>query len=154
MAPSPEISTPKQYLTEVLKRDDLIQGEELQVGYFSAFVATVEGLEESGLSKIAVLFKDGGVYLFSGEYKAGPNEKDFESIFYKTVESFRSMTADDMRVISNQKIRVVMANPGDTYSKIATYTPIGVGGEEILRLLNGHYPNGEPRAGDLVKVVE
>ena len=154
MAPSPEISTPKQYLTEVLKRDDLIQGEELQVGYFSAFVATVEGLEESGLSKIAVLFKDGGVYLFSGEYKAGPNEKDFESIFYKTVESFRAMTADDMRVISNQKIKVVMANPGDTYSKIATYTPIGVGGEEILRLLNGHYPNGEPRAGDLVKVVE
>ncbi len=154
MAPSSEISTPKQYLTDVLKRDDLIDGKELQVGYFSAFVATVKGADDPGLSKIAVLFKDGGVYLFSGEYKAGPNQEEFENIFAKTLESFRSMTADDMRVISNQKIKVVMANPGDTYSNMATYTPIGVGGEKILRLLNGHYPNGEPRAGDLVKVVE
>ena len=154
MSPSTEVSTPEQYLTDVLKRDDLIEGELLQVGYMSAFVATVKGSGKSGLSKIAVLFKDGGVYLFSGEYKAGPNQKDFAEVFYKTIGSFRSMTADDMRVISNQRIKVIMANPGDTFSKMATHTPIGVGGEKILRLLNGHYPNGEPRAGDLVKVVE
>ena len=154
MASSSEATTPEQYLRGVLKRDDLVQGEEIQVGRFSAFVATVKGSGEAGLSKISVLFKDGGVYLFSGEYKVGPNQENFEELFYRTIASFRSMTVEDMRLISTQRIKVVMANPGDTYSKIATYTPIGVGGEEILRLLNGHYPNGEPRAGDLVKVVE
>jgi len=48
----------------------------------------------------------------------------------------------------------VMANPGDTYAKMAAYSPIGRGGEGILRLINGDHPNGEPRAGDFVKIVE
>ena len=154
MAPSSRVSTPEQYLTEVLKRDDLTEGEELRVGYFSAYIATVESLDESGIGKIAVLFKDGGIYLFAGEYKSGSNQDSFEEKFYETVKSFRGMTADDMRLISDQKIRVVLATPGDTYSKMASYTPIGLGGEGVLRLLNGHHPNGEPRAGDFVKVVE
>ena len=37
---------------------------------------------------------------------------------------------------------------------MASYSPIGKGSEGTLRLINGDHPNGEPRAGDLVKIVE
>jgi len=31
---------------------------------------------------------------------------------------------------------------------------IKVDGEETLRVINGHHPRGEPRAGDLIKVIQ
>ena len=46
-----------------------------------------------------------------------------------------------------------MANPGDTYAKLARTVPIRQNAEQLLRVMNGHYPNGEPRAGDLIKLV-
>ena len=154
MAPSSGVSTPEEYVTEVLKRDDLEDGEQFLVGYYPAFIAKVKPIKENTLSKIAVVFKDGGIYLFTGDYSEGMDQQAFEENFLSTVQSFRALRAEDMRLISNQKIRVVMANPGDTYAKMAAYSPIGRGGEGMLRLINGDHPNGEPRAGDFVKIVE
>ena len=154
MAPSSEVSTPEEYVTEVLKRDDLEDAEQFLVGYYPAFMAKAKQIKENSLSKIAVVFKDGGIYLFTGEYRDGTDQQAFEDNFLATVQSFRALSAEDMRLISDQKIRVVMANPGDTYAKMAAYSPIGRGGEGILRLINGDHPNGEPRAGDFVKIVE
>ena len=139
-------------MTEVLKRDDLERGEQLLVGYYPAFIARAKPVKENTLSKIAVVFKDGGIYLFTGDYGEGTDQQVFEENFLATVQSFRALSAEDMRLISNQKIRVVMANPGDTYAKMAVYSPIGRGGEGMLRLINGDHPNGEPRAGDFVKI--
>ena len=154
MAPSSGVSTPEEYVTEVLKRDDLEDGEQFLVGYYPAFIAKAKPIKENTLSKIAVVFKDGGIYLFTGDYSEGMDLQAFEENFLATVQSFRALRAEDMRLISNQKIRVVMANPGDTYAKMAAYSPIGRGGEGMLRLINGDHPNGEPRAGDFVKIVE
>ena len=154
MAASSEVSTPEEYVTEVLKRDDLEDAEQFLVGYYPAFIARAKQIRENSLSKIAVVFKDGGIYLFTGEYRDGTDQQAFEDNFLATVQSFRALSAEDMRLISDQKIRVVMANPGDTYAKMAVYSSIGRGGEGILRLINGDHPNGEPRAGDFVKIVE
>ena len=57
MAPSSEVSTPEEYLTEVLKRDDLEDGEQFLVGYYPAFIARAKPIKENTLSKIAVVFK-------------------------------------------------------------------------------------------------
>ena len=32
--------------------------------------------------------------------------------------------------------------------------PLKVHGEETLRVINGHHPRGEPRAGDYIKLIE
>ena len=70
------------------------------------------------------------------------------------VASFRPMTADDMRLVNRQSIALVEARPGDTYAGLARGVPIRQNAEETLRLINGDYPRGEPRAGDRIKVVE
>ena len=47
-----------------------------------------------------------------------------------------------------------MANPGDTYEELARKVSIKRYPEETLRILNGHHPRGEPRAGDYIKIVQ
>ena len=104
--------------------------------------------------KIAVVYKDGGVYLFNGELGKKGDPEDFETQFRETVLSFRAMTAADLRVINNQKLKVVIAEPGQTYAQLAKGMPAKSYGAEMLRMLNGHYPTGEPLAGDYVKVID
>jgi predicted Zn-dependent protease len=150
-----ETQTPLEYLTKTLRRDDLENGEELQIGPYSGYMADIT-ITSATLQqrKIAVIYKDGGVYLFNGELGAKGDVAIFDQQFRETVMSFRAMTAADLRVINNQKLKIVVAEPGQTYAQLARGIPLKVHGEETLRVINGHHPRGEPRAGDYVKIIE
>ena len=63
-------------------------------------------------SMIAVIFKDGGVYLFKGEAGEGGDAAKFEADFRATVQSFRPMQPGDLKVANNQRIKVIEAKPG------------------------------------------
>ena len=49
---------------------------------------------------------------------------------------------------------MVLADPGDTYAELAQKVSIKSYPEETLRLINGDYPNGEPMAGDYIKIIQ
>ena len=94
------------------------------------------------------------MYLFRGDLGRVGDVEQFGKDFRGTVESFRAMTARDLQVANDQRIKIVMAAPGDTYAKYAKRASIKQFPEETLRVINGQYPRGEPRAGDLIKTVQ
>ncbi len=147
--------TPKEYVIDTLKRDDIVSGEDVKVGDYAGYIAKVD-LAKGNLkaSMIAVIFKDGGVYLFKGEAGEGGDAAQFESDFRATVQSFRPMQPGDLKVANNQRIKVIEAKPGDTYASLAAKSSIKNHPEETLRLLNGDHPLGEPRAGNPIKIVQ
>lgn len=147
--------TPKQYVSDTLKRDDIVSGEDIKVGDYNAYIAKVD-LTKGNLkaNMIAVVFKDGGVYLFKGEAGEGGDAAKFEADFRATVQSFRSMQPGDLKVANNQRIKVIEAKPGDTYASLAAKSSLKNHPEEMLRLLNGDHPLGEPRAGNPIKIVQ
>ncbi len=150
-----EPQSAEQYLLETLRRDDLIDGEEIQVGPFAGYLASIETQGETPLlRKIAVLFKDGEVYVFDGEVKSGGDPVAFEQQFRDMLNSFRPMTADDLRLVNNQSLKLIEAKPGDRYSELAKTASISQHAEETLRVINGHHPRGEPRAGDRIKMIQ
>lgn len=152
--PAGRRQTPEDYLRDTLKRDDLENGEAIEVQGYEAYVAEVEILTgDAQARRIAVLFKDGAVYLFKGELGAVGDPAQFDQQFRETLASFRAMTAADLEDANRQRIEVVMAKPGDTYAALARKSSIKSFPEETLRVINGHYPRGEPRAGDHIKVV-
>ncbi len=154
-SPPEEEQTPEEYLTKTLRRDDLEDGKEIQVGPYSGYIASVKiASGDAKARKIAVIYKDGGVYLFNGELGDKGDPAVFDKQFEETVMSFRAMTATDLRLINNQKLKIVEARPGQTYADLARNIPLKIHGEETLRVLNGHHPRGEPRAGDLIKIIE
>ena len=146
--------TPKQYIEDSLKRDDVKAGESLKIGDYDAYIAKVELKENQTASMIGVVFKDGGAYLFKGEAGENTDPASFEANFRATVQSFRAMVPSDLRVANRQRIKVIEAKPGDTYAALAHKTSIRDHPEETLRLLNGDHPHGEPRAGNPIKIVQ
>jgi len=65
---------------------------------------------------------------------------------------FRAMTAQDRQAARPWTIRTV-AYPKGGFAELAKTSPISRP-EEQLRLINGFYGGGEPKAGQLVKVIE
>ena len=154
-APPDGNQTPEEYLTETLRRDDLENGEEIQVGPYIGYIADVKVASGNAQARmIAVIYKDGGVYLFNGELGPVGDVAVFKKNFEETVASMRAMTGEDLRQINTQKLRIVMAKPGDTYAKLAQRVPLSKYAEETLRLLNGDHPRAEPRAGDPIKIIQ
>jgi predicted Zn-dependent protease len=146
--------SPKQYVLDTLQRDDIASGEELKINDNDAYVAKIDVANTSlEASMLAVIYKDGSVYLFKGELSKG-DVGQFETDFRATLAAFRSMTPGDLKVANSQRIKVVEARPGDSFKRLAQKSSLTRYPEETLRLLNGDYPLGEPRPGDLIKIVQ
>ena len=69
-------------------------------------------------------------------------------------ETFAKMTEDEIAKAKGLRIKVIRFRSGMSYDELANNSPLGRYAEGKLRLLNGHYPVGEPEVGDLIKIVE
>jgi predicted Zn-dependent protease len=67
--------------------------------------------------------------------------------------TFRPLTAADRSAAKPWSLNTVPYRAG-SLPQLARQTPLGDSAEPQLRLLNGVYGGGEPKAGDLVKIVE
>ena len=153
---SKEEQTPEQYVADTLKRaDEVVSGESFTVGGFDAYICNLDIDEGKYAARmIGIIYKDNGVYLFKGDARQGADPEQLAKDLRATMATFRAMTAADLRAANDQRIRVIDARPGDTYASLAKKTSIQKFPEENLRLLNGDHPVGEPRAGDLIKIVQ
>ncbi len=146
--------SPQKYVTDVLKRDDVVGGEELEINGLEAYIGEVDTSGSNvQLGLIGVLYKRDDVFYFKGECGPKGDPESFRKEFRETMEALRSMTQDDLKIANSQRIKVIVAEPGQTFAELALNSPIRNFPEETLRLLNGHHPNGEPRAGDYIKIV-
>ena len=90
----PEPQTPKEYLEETLQRDDLENGELVRAGPYSGYLADIVNPDSQNLRRsIAIIYKDGDIYLFEGENQNQSSTKDFKQQFKIFVTSLRPMTA-------------------------------------------------------------
>ena len=146
--------SPAEYVAEVLKREDVASGQETEINDAPAYVGEIDTSESTGeLQLIAVLYLRRNVFLFKGSCRGTCDAEQFRTQFDATLEGLRPMTADDVNHANSRRIQVVVAEPGQSFADLAMQSPIGDHAEDTLRLMNAHYPNGEPRAGDYVKVV-
>lgn len=67
--------------------------------------------------------------------------------------SFRAMTASERQSVRPWVLRTV-PYPRGGFAELAKRSPLSGNAEQQLRLINGVYGGGEPKAGQLVKVVE
>ena len=64
----PNRMSPKKYVTTVLKRDDLLRGEELEIDGKDAFIGELDiGESNVQLQLIAVLYRGRAAYVVKGE---------------------------------------------------------------------------------------
>ena len=94
------------------------------------------------------------VYTVRGETGPKGDVEQFQKDFMSILQGIRDMRPSDIQQDTTTKIKVIVAKPGQTYQDLANSTSIRSNAVQTLRLLNGDYPRGEPRAGDYIKIVQ
>jgi len=78
-----------------------------------------------------------------------------EREFFSTVESLRRLRGGEASQAQARKIYVRPARYGETFAQLAARSPnAGPYAEQELRLINGIFPTGEPRSGQMIKVLQ
>ena len=144
--------SPENYLRDNLAGFD--QGQRLSSSLGQGYTAVGSlsaGNSQVVLTRVAII--------------AGANQQTFQLIGYgrdrlpnrevvDIARSMRNLNSSEKALAEEQKIRLVTARVGDTFSGYARQSKLTGDAEAQLRLLNGMYPNGEPVPGQQIKIVE
>jgi predicted Zn-dependent protease len=145
--------TIREFLDQKLKAPKLFQSAGLSQAGLSGHTGISPSTNGENRRRVAVLYYGRLAYLFEGEVSNDRNFDTEDAQFLQLIESFRAMKRSERAGKKQQYIAYIQATPGMTYAKLAKQTRIA-DAENQLRLMNGHYPRGEPRAGDWIKTVK
>ena len=105
-------------------------------------------------TRAAVVFLGKSAYLIGGQAKTAGAMQQALAAINATITSFHAMSETERNSARPLTLRVINAPPGATFAELARSSPLGKNAVSYLRLLNGLYPQGEPAAGQALKIVE
>ncbi|MBV1878109.1 MAG: M48 family metalloprotease [Pseudomonadales bacterium] len=150
--------TPKEYLEQKLGMD-IREGREVSVSKLKGFLGIVNRADSPfgpRPMRVAVLYDQRKrlVYILSGAGKHDLRNIADDRNFIKTIFSFDLMNRDDRKIAHKPKLQIVRAEAGVTMEELAEESPITNYALDKLRVMNGLYPDGQPEAGQLIKIVD
>ncbi|MHB1143471.1 MAG: M48 family metalloprotease [Thiobacillus sp.] len=119
-------------------------------GYPAAFAA---GAQQGKPVVAAAVVFNGTQYLIAGMAKDKPAYDRERNALRAAINSFRAITPAERQAARPYVLQLVTAQSGMTMAALARQSPLGTGAESQLRLMNALYPDGEPKPGQLLKIV-
>ncbi len=116
----------------------------------TGLVSSEDGLPDK---RVAAFFQGRKVYLFTGSVEKPKPGVDYDEMFIRSMKTFRP-ALPRARLPDAKRIHYVKANENTTFAQLARYTRLGRYSEDLLRLINGYYPRGEPKPGEWIKIVK
>ena len=120
-------------------------------GYPAAFAA---GAQQGKPVVVAAVVFNGRQYLIAGMTKDTATYERERGALRAAINSFRAITPAERQGIRPHALQLISARPGLTMAALTRQSLPGADAENQLRLLNDLYPDGEPRTGQLLKVVQ
>ncbi len=100
--------------------------------------------------RVAMVTRDNQAFILSGAGRAElPNQE-----FFDVAKSVRRLKPGERKLAEGRNIKLITAKPGDTIASLARRSNLEEYAEDQLRLINGLYPAGEPKAGQRIKIIE
>ncbi|HCO01668.1 M48 family metalloprotease [Methylophaga sp. UBA3613] len=143
--------TPAEFIRDRLNIKDLKNGEPLSTNGLQGYTGLT--VAEGKPVRVAVIYLREQAFIFIATTKSSGDFNKFDPAFRETVMSFHAMRQDEQQFAEAQRIDVVKVDSNDSYSSWAAKTRISNSPIQQLRLLNGDYPNGELKPGQLAKRV-
>lgn len=151
-----ESESPKERLREEIKSKDMRQQKYFTVPGGEGYSAVTRAKTPWGYAdiRVAVVVMGKKAYIFRGFTKEGTDREPYDETFIATAASIRKLSVADMRNAEPLRLRLRTVLAGDDYEQLAKKSPIASYPAQVLRLINGHYPKGQPKTGQRIKVVE
>jgi len=146
--------SPQQYLEQTLKITGYVLPETFSGEDTKGFTAVKPGVAGKPDRRWAVIYYMGAAYVFTAQTTNKALESTYDSKFVTSIKSFRPLKPEDLKVALASSVQYIQATEGMTFEQLAKESPLKKYAEEELRLLNGHYPRGEPKDGEWLKVIQ
>lgn len=100
--------------------------------------------------RVAMVNRDDKAFVITGIGKRVlPNES-----FFQVAKSIRKLKPQERKLAEGRRIKLVKAKSGDTIASLAGKSNLSKYAQEQIRLINGLYPDGEPKAGQMIKIIK
>jgi predicted Zn-dependent protease len=155
----PEKKSPREFLLEKLKGASFARGEELTVNDMQGYALVTRSGSPldagEGPVRWVVLYRDKSAFLIGGASRsisAGAPVDD--GVFMSCVETLRGIKPSEFPLAQPYRLKVIQASDKTRIETYAKDVPLEKYQQEELELLNGLYPNREPKPGDYLKIVD
>ncbi len=148
--------SPKQFLKQRLKLDKIQNGETIKTNQLEGYTAissvsrTIYGTRQV---RFVVIYKNNTAWVFQGLAKDEKTPYRFDEEIINTAKSFRTLTETERDQAKPRRLHIISAKPDTRFADLATQSQLGPNAEAQLRLLNKHYPEGEPTPGEALKII-
>ena len=155
MAPIARTSqTPEEYLYNYLKISKLDQGRAIAPAGLKGFSGILPGSGDKPDSRIAVIYYKRNAYIFTGEVTRAELFPEADKLFKQSIATFRPISRREIEGQKPKRIHYVKATNATTFDKLGKALKLSTSEVDDLRIINGHYPSGEPKAGDWIKIFK
>lgn len=143
---------PEEYLYNYLDVPRLADGRAIEPARLKGYTGILKGKDGQPDTRLAVVYYKMNAYIFKGEVEDQADFEAFDEQFLDSINTFRPISA---REIAGQKpttIQYVKATSATTFDALAQTLGLNEREKDDLRILNGHYPAGEPKPGEWIKI--
>ncbi len=155
-APPPNLG-PQQFLSRILAGKNAGPGEAIEVNGLQGYTAVVRSERtDFGVApaRYAVIYHNNLAYVFAGASKASSGAPAADPLFMSTIKTFRRLKSSEFQLAEPYKVKIIRADANTRIADLAKASPLKEYPAEMLRLMNNLYPDKEPQAGQLLKIIE
>ena len=105
-------------------------------------------------TRVALVFLGKSAFLIGGQAKSAQIMQRVLPEINAAINSFRTISESERALARPLTLRIINAPKDARFADFAGKSPLGKTAQSQLRLINGLYPNGEPVAGQPLKVIE
>ena len=147
--------SPKDFMQQRMKLKNMRDGRPIKINGLEGYTAIANGKTPWGTRRVryAVLLRDDEAWIFAGTAKLASAMQDYDPMILKAVKSYHALSDSEKNLATGKRIEIIRATANTRYATLARKSPLTRLAEEHLRLLNGHYPDGEPTTASLIKIV-
>lgn len=146
--------SPEEYLYNYLSVPMLAEGKSISPARLKGFTGILNADNPKMSTRIAVIYYKLNAYILKGEVLNSDDFEEFDPLFLTAINTFRPISRAEIAGQKPKVVKYVRATQATTYDVLAKSLGISVADIDTLRIINGHYPSGEPTAGDWLKIFE
>ena len=132
-------------------------GEKISPARLDGFTGTLtenDTKDNQTTVRVAVIYYKLHAYIFRGQVKNPDDFTDFDKLFMEAINTFRTISQAEIDGQQPQKVHYIKATTNTTFDGLAQHFNLKRSDVSILRVINGLYPAGEPKAGEIIKVFK
>jgi predicted Zn-dependent protease len=148
----PAQGSPVDALRKVLHGNQGTETTQLSINGLQAAITTtsLQGMP----ARVALVFIGKSAFVIGGQAKTAQVMQRALPEINASINSFRAISEAERKLARPLTLHVINAPKDARFAELARNSPLGKNALSQLRLINGLYPNGEPLAGQPLKVIE